>query len=162
MTTHSFIKLNIGLPIKQEGGSIATTGTTSSNNNGIGMDKLGAPIIPTYPKDSAEADKAVSAYPFGYNNDMPISFYSTTLAGSGSNALKNGNYTPVATNMYQGTERLNITSMSVSGTPTFGANRGVMTLASGQNGVTGKLADQTLTGEFNYTINGVTVVNGDY
>jgi hypothetical protein len=130
------------------------------------MDKLSSPIIRTVTKDDGEADKARSAAIFNYNNDLPISHYSTMVGSVASSALALGNFT-TAGNSARGSygERLNITSMSASGTPTYGAFSGVNVQVSGIDTVLGKTADHAINAsEFNYGLGsiGTGVVNADY
>lgn len=158
-----YILLNSGLPINSNNGSVAGAGSgTVSSMNNLGFHKLTGPVIPAYPKVQTGVAKSVSAGTFAANTDDPINFLSVSLADTANTGLAHGVMEVVSPNMAQQYTRRDITSMSVSGVPTFGGMNGSGVLVSGQNGVTGKTADQTLVGEFNYTINGNAVVNADY
>lgn len=154
-----------GNAVKNDGGSVVTTGT-STGLNSIGMDKLGSPIVRTITKDDAAADKARSAASFNYAGDLPISHYSTTLGGISASGLILGNFVTAGNSAKDSYgERLNITSISASGVPTYGVNSGVNVQVSGINNVLGKAADHAINaGEFNYGLGsiGTGVVNADY
>lgn len=148
-------------PIKNDGSTMIAAGTIDTNiASSVSVSGLATPIVNTTPTSGVlQGVIKPTVGNYLYNNDAPVTFTSTTLAGSGNTSLGHGTLDSNDYNPFQQYERYNITSYSASGTVTRGGSAGTSVLGSGISGgaPAGKLADNEVStaGEFMVMVNGM-------
>ena len=147
-------------PIKNDGSTMIAAGTVDTTiTSAVSVSGLATPVFPTTPTSGVlQGVIKPTVGNYLYNNDNPVTFTSTTLAGSGNTSLGHGTLDNNDYNPFQQYERYNITAYSASGNATKGVNAGTAVLGSGiTGGAAGKLADSEVAtaGEFMVMVNGM-------